>query len=288
VSRSSDGELSSSAGTQADRSSMIAWTDDHHFSCKGVSFSTRWEASTDDQLVTVKERSLIDRWAELVPTYRGGRLVELGIFQGGSTALLALLADPAKLLAIEYSPHRVRPLDRLLEARGMTDSVVTRYGVDQADGERLSEVVAEVMEGEPLDLVIDDASHDYHATVASFEVLFPKLRPGGLYLIEDWCWPERASTPESEDPEELFSDLQPVIDMMQARLEEVRKGVPLHRMAVELVLARASVQAVLGRVTATPWWLIIERGEAPVADPFTYDDLLRDHFELLRPRNPAG
>jgi hypothetical protein len=39
-----------------------------------------------------------------------------------------------------------------------------------------------------LDFVIDDASHTYEHTRRSFEILFPLLRPGGLYLIEDWAW----------------------------------------------------------------------------------------------------
>jgi hypothetical protein len=40
--------------------------------------------------------------------------------------------------------------------------------------------------------VLDDASHQYEPTKASFETLFPLLRPGGLYIIKDWswgCWP---------------------------------------------------------------------------------------------------
>jgi hypothetical protein len=40
----------------------------------------------------------------------------------------------------------------------------------------------------PLDLIIDDASHMYGLTKTSFETLFPLLRPGGLYIIEDWAW----------------------------------------------------------------------------------------------------
>ena len=39
---------------------------------------------------------------------------------------------------------------------------------------------------EPLDLVIDDASHLYEPTRQSFQVLFPRLRHRGLYVIEDW------------------------------------------------------------------------------------------------------
>jgi hypothetical protein len=39
---------------------------------------------------------------------------------------------------------------------------------------------------DPLDLVIDDASHLYGPSLATFETLFPALREGGLYVLEDW------------------------------------------------------------------------------------------------------
>ena len=40
----------------------------------------------------------------------------------------------------------------------------------------------------PFDLIIDDGSHaSFHQQLA-FKVLFPKLRPGGLYIIEDLQW----------------------------------------------------------------------------------------------------
>ena len=40
----------------------------------------------------------------------------------------------------------------------------------------------------PLDLVIDDASHLYRLSRRAFELLFPRLRPGGLCALEDWSW----------------------------------------------------------------------------------------------------
>ena len=33
-----------------------------------------------------------------------------------------------------------------------------------------------------------DASHWLEETRTSFEILFPRLRPGGVYVIEDWGW----------------------------------------------------------------------------------------------------
>jgi len=37
----------------------------------------------------------------------------------------------------------------------------------------------------PLDLIIDDGSHLNEHVIASFEYLFPKLKDGGLYVVED-------------------------------------------------------------------------------------------------------
>ncbi len=61
------------------------------------------------------------------------------------------------------------------------------WAVDQQDSARLREIWQTEFRA-PLDLVIDDASHLYGPTKTSFETLFPLLRPGGLYIIEDWAW----------------------------------------------------------------------------------------------------
>ena len=36
------------------------------------------------------------------------------------------------------------------------------------------------------DLIVDDASHDGALTAATFGLLWPLIRPGGWYVIEDW------------------------------------------------------------------------------------------------------
>src|SRR4029077_11377083 len=47
------------------------------------------------------------------------------------------------------------------------------------------EIVHDCFNGS-IDVVIDDASHLYGPTRRSFEILFPLLKPGGAYIIEDW------------------------------------------------------------------------------------------------------
>ena len=40
----------------------------------------------------------------------------------------------------------------------------------------------------PFDIIIDDCSHIADLTISSFEVLFPLLNDGGLYIVEDMAW----------------------------------------------------------------------------------------------------
>ena len=70
-----------------------------------------------------------------------------------------------------------------------------------------------------IDLVIDDASHVYEPTLASFETLFPHLRPGGLYIIEDWQWSY------SDEPPPSLADAEPVARLVHEALDAVgRRG----------------------------------------------------------------
>ena len=71
---------------------------------------------------------------------------------------------------------------------GIGDRLKTYWGVDRATRKRLREIVDTEFDGVPLDLVIDDGSHLLEETRTSFETLFPRLRMGGLYVIEDWNW----------------------------------------------------------------------------------------------------
>lgn len=53
---------------------------------------------------------------------------------------------------------------------------------DQNDPEFLAELAGEIG---PLDVVIDDGSHVSEHVLTSFRALFPHLRAGGLYVVED-------------------------------------------------------------------------------------------------------
>jgi hypothetical protein len=59
------------------------------------------------------------------------------------------------------------------------------HDFDQGDVEKLRSITSE-FHPEGIDIVFDDASHLYDLTKATMSVLFPKLNPGGYYVLEDY------------------------------------------------------------------------------------------------------
>jgi 8-demethyl-8-alpha-L-rhamnosyltetracenomycin-C 2'-O-methyltransferase len=63
-----------------------------------------------------------------------------------------------------------------------TEARITTLQADQSDPDALREAVNGCP---PFDLVVDDGSHIGSHVITTFEVLFPMVKPGGYYAIED-------------------------------------------------------------------------------------------------------
>jgi predicted O-methyltransferase YrrM len=231
-------------------------------------------------MTIVKDERMVASYRQLFAGYPEPRVVELGIYQGGSVALIALLAKPRKLVAFELDQPPVEALLELVRERGLGDVVRPYFGVDQADKERLGQVLAEELGDEPLDVVIDDASHLYEPSVASFEALFPRLRPGGAYVIEDWTAPDLLATTVARalrDPVWASEH-----DRIREGLADLPLSVPISRMALELALACAQGSSAVEDVVLDRQWITVHRGEQDL-DPtsFRLRDLYEDHDEVL-------
>jgi predicted O-methyltransferase YrrM len=231
--------------------------------------------STADRFLIRKPPDLFEMHVDLATRFQHANIVELGIAAGGGTALLSLLAKPKVLIACELDPVPVAALHELIDACGLGPVVRPFYGVDQADRERLAEIVDGALAGEPLDLVIDDASHRYDETLASFEVLFPRLRPGGRFIIEDWA----ADYAYAQRIEATLSGPPPAAEALRQRLDEMAAGRaapprPLPRIGIELLQVCGGTQDLVGELTINRHWIAVERGSAPL-DPATFR--LREH-----------
>jgi hypothetical protein len=207
-----------------------------------------------------KHKELVDQYANFFSgrsDFRPERVMELGTYDGGSTAFWYELFGPQKHVALDIE-YRTDPsyFRRYVESRGLDGRIKTYWNTDQTDKARLRTIVETEFDG-PLDLVIDDASHLYRQTRASFEALFPLLRPGGLYIIEDWSW---GHCPELIAPRYPFF-----------AGEE-----PLTRLVVELIEAAGTSPQLFLSMVAYAVFVVVERGPQQL-DKATHFNL-EDHI----------
>lgn len=164
------------------------WIDDHHLDIGGEVLTVGLDAATaGGRLQVMKPRSLVDSYLALIQAEQPRRIIELGTKEGGSAALLALAAEPELLVTVDLAETVPAALTHLVQQRDLDAQVIAVTGLDQADRQRLADVLEAPMGGLTCDLVIDDASHVLGPTRDSFELLFPRLRPGGIFIIEDWA-----------------------------------------------------------------------------------------------------
>lgn len=70
---------------------------------------------------------------------------------------------------------------------------------NQTDANLLDRIIGQI--GEP-DIIIDDGSHINKHVIKTFEILFPQLKTGGIYVIEDTqtsYWPDYGGDSENLD-----------------------------------------------------------------------------------------
>jgi cephalosporin hydroxylase len=133
---------------------------------------------------------LAHKWVHFLPVYdrlfapyRGKPItfLELGVSWGGSLQLWRSFFGPeANIHGVDVIPDYIKHCD----------PPTTVHIGSQADPEFLRRVVEK---SGPPDIVLDDGSHVASHQRASFKTLFPLVKPGGLYVIEDLhtaYWPK--------------------------------------------------------------------------------------------------
>lgn len=122
-------------------------------------------------------------------------VLEIGMFEGGSLVLFDKLYEPEKLVGIDIRKDRIEPLEQYREKR---QHIRSFYGLSQDDPKLPGILREEFPHG--IDLIVDDASHQYDLTRETFHLCFPLLSPGGLYVIEDWSWSHKPPTQSDTHP----------------------------------------------------------------------------------------
>jgi hypothetical protein len=101
---------------------------------------------------------------------RSFKMLEIGAHLGASARMWRRYFTHATIVSIDIDISKaVAPGTTLLK-------------IDQTDQNALRHLSA--VHG-PFDLIVDDGSHQNAHVKASFDVLFPLLSPGGIYIVED-------------------------------------------------------------------------------------------------------
>jgi caffeoyl-CoA O-methyltransferase len=116
--------------------------------------------------------------------------VEVGTFTGLSALSIARgLAEGGKLVCFDISEQFTRLAHRYWERAGVDDRIDLRIG-------RAAERLKELPEEPYLDLVFIDA--DKGGYVTYWNELVPRVRPGGVILVDNTLWSGRVVDPRSE------------------------------------------------------------------------------------------
>ncbi len=221
-------------------------------------FNDNWELG-DQCFVFYKIKTLIDEYQRLFhsnPNFTVNHLLELGLWEGGSAAFWFECLKPQKLVGVDIAVRdNSAYFNQYLEQNHLKERLKLYWGVSQDDEVKLRELIEHEFNNS-LDLVIDDASHLYQFSKASFEILFPLLRPGGLYIIEDWAWGHWSQ--------------------FQLPGPEWSREAELTNLVFELIQAVGTSRELFRQMTIFPGFVVIERGDAVL--PAQVPLVLQDHI----------
>ena len=134
-----------------------------------------------DKFIEITELGLTDKakyhayeevYPYIIDRFNGkeSNILEVGNGEGGGLRILSELFPESKIYGIDY--------DGSILTIDIEDTNIEVFEYDQTDP-KIIDVLPK------LDLVIEDASHQFDASMKTFQLLEPLLNPGALYIIED-------------------------------------------------------------------------------------------------------
>jgi 23S rRNA U2552 (ribose-2'-O)-methylase RlmE/FtsJ len=98
-------------------------------------------------------------------------LLEIGVQYGSSMKMWKEYFENSTIYGLDLKPHCVKYAEDRIVIKIM--DATKKHEID----EHLSNV--------NFDIIIDDGSHEFDDQVNSFKLLWEKMNPGGIYVIED-------------------------------------------------------------------------------------------------------
>lgn len=132
--------------------------------------------------VKQKKKGEIQKWEHHFPIYDSYfekiqdqpiNLLEIGVDRGGSLFTWQKYFPHSQITGIDINP----------DCKKFEEDNIKVFIGDQADTAFLNSVNEKTG---PYDIIVDDGGHMMNQQITSFKTLFPLLKDGGYYVIEDW------------------------------------------------------------------------------------------------------
>jgi predicted O-methyltransferase YrrM len=243
-------------------SDIIVGETNDGFQAAGLNFkvvtSNYQEHKTNrNQIVVLKGADLLRSYRTVFEAAPNKRVLEFGIFEGGSTIYYALANPDCQIIAVDTC-NPSEEVFRYIRDLGLSERVKLFYNTSQSDPDAIRRILAAEFKDEPLGIVMDDASHMYEYSRRSFELTFGRLAPGGFYCLEDWAWAH-------------WGDYQ--------KNKWVDKPA-LTNMVFELVMLYPSSSPLIDKIEITRGCVQISRGPRKIGE-FSIDDLILSRGKKL-------
>lgn len=128
------------------------------------------------------KKRLIDKWPHYFDAYhqhfarfrnKKVTVVEFGVYHGGSLQMWKkYFSTKARIVGADIDP----------KCKSLEEPQIEIFIGDQEETTFLESLSASIG---PVDILIDDGGHTMTQQMRTFESLFPTIKPGGLYVVED-------------------------------------------------------------------------------------------------------
>ncbi len=118
-----------------------------------------------------------------------GKMLEIGVDRGGSLEMWRQYLPETTIVGVDINPRAAQ-----------YDDPDRRIHVRIGDQTNTNFLQAVLDEFGAFDTVLDDGGHTPKQMISSFQYLFPRLKAGGVYVVEDVCanyWTSYRDQPES-------------------------------------------------------------------------------------------
>lgn len=146
-----------------------------------ITFGTCGAAGEPGQMTHQKDEQIADAYEDFFRVhdkFDPSDVLEVGVCRGGSLAIWREIFPHAdRIVGLDHDLSKLQPwtLDHL---QGCVQGVQVLNS--RMPDERTMDFLGS------FDLIIDDGEHGPENVFPVFEMCWPRLRPGGIYVVEDW------------------------------------------------------------------------------------------------------